>query len=98
MDNITSVALLDIVVACVGAIIGHATPDQVDEIMTSERPYLSCVLYFVCTLINCGLKLVLLICSAQDCGAVVASSSPLETLEAQGSTENLDVSVPCGFC
>ena len=64
MDNITSVALLVIVVACVGAIMGHATPDQVvDEIFTSERPYLSCVLYFACTLVNCGLNLVLLICT-----------------------------------
>ena len=64
MDNITSVALLVIVVACVGAIMGHATPGQVvDEIFTSERPYLSCVLYFACTLVNCGLNLVLLICT-----------------------------------
>ena len=64
MDNITSIALIVIVVACVGAIMGHATPDQVvDEIFTSERPYLSCVLYFACTLVNCGLNLVLLICT-----------------------------------
>ena len=59
MDNISSVALLLIGVAAVGIILGHEmaclTSDKViDEIFSSERPYLSCVLYFTCTLINCA--------------------------------------------
>ena len=67
MDNISSVALLLIGVAAVGIILGHEmaclTSDKViDEIFSSERPYLSCVLYFTCTLINCALKLVWYIC------------------------------------
>ena len=67
MDDISSVALLLIGVAAVGIILGHEmaclTSDEViDEIFSSKRPYLSCVLYFTCTLINCVLKSVWYIC------------------------------------
>jgi len=65
--DFSGVALLLIGTAVVAIILGHemaclASDADIDEILASKRPYLTCVLYFICTLINCALKSVWYIC------------------------------------
>ena len=65
--DFSGVALLLIGTAVVAIILGHemaclASDADIDEIFASKRPYLTCVLYFICTLINCALKSVWYIC------------------------------------
>ena len=65
--DFSGVALLLIGTAVVAIILGHemaclASDADIDEIFSSKRPYLTCVLYFTCTLINCVLKSVWYIC------------------------------------
>ena len=60
MNDIAIVTMLVVACACAGAIIGQTAPDQIrDEISASEKPYLYCVLYFCCTIVNCALRVLL---------------------------------------